>query len=188
MRNKLKELGFKKGDLKKIIIVLILFSLAFFIHTWSINKYTEKENIDLVHFCRDHYRNDSFVDLFYDREPFVLKSCYDKGIISDYGLNVNVAFHLNHENNREKYCPEITDEQLKFSNNCGWMDNDYFLLLLKIGGGFFLPAIMLIIAGVTINNFDDEELGEKHTDIQQPQKLQIHLNGGYDIDIKKRDN
>jgi len=156
MKQQLQEI---KDDLKRIgylnlILIFLFFSLAFGVNQYSISIYSQKENVELVHFCKDSYHNESFINLFHDKEPYVLKTCYDRD-------RKNV-FKMHAENYKEDYCPEITEEQLRFSKNCGWMDKDYFLLILRIVGGFFIPMLLIgfmvvIIIGSTNQNSQKKE-------------------------------
>jgi len=127
-----------KERIRKIITVIILISLAGLISYGSINNYYKEDNKNLIDFCTEHYRNESFMDLFSDNEPYILKICFDEG--------------------RRNNCTEITNEQLRFSDNCGWGMKDYLLLLLLIGGGFCFPLCIIGIAiGVLISKDKVEE-------------------------------
>lgn len=130
-----------KMKISNIISIVLLIILAFAINQYSISKYAN--NIDTVNFCNSHYKNNTFTDLFYDREPYVLKTCADKNPSHVYEM---------HSEYYQNSCPEITDEQLYFSRWCGWIDQDYFLLVLKVFGGFFLPFGFIFIVAYTISN------------------------------------
>ncbi len=141
----------KKFGIFKLTIIIFLVVLAFIINQWSISIYSQEENINLVNFCKDSYRNETFIDLFYDKEPHVLKTCYDR-----VGKDI---FRMDSEDYKENYCPEITEEQLRFSKSCYWMGVDYFLLVLRVFGGFVLPAMLLSIAfGISFSNLNKNEI------------------------------
>lgn len=134
----------QKINISKIITIIVLGSLAF--ASFNLGLHIHDKGKEITDFCTQHYHDKEFMNLFYDKEPYVLKSCYDK--------NPKEVFKMHSENYRD-ICPEITEEQLEFSRNCGWMDKDYFILVGTLFFGFFLPAFCLIMIGAAL-----AEMGE----------------------------
>lgn len=133
MKDKSKE---KKINVSRIISGIVLFILAFASFTFGLHIHDKGSGI--TNFCNAHYKDSKFIDLFYDYEPYVLKTCWDR----------------DKKNYNPETCSEITEEQLRFIQDCGWMDKDYFVLVGTLIFGFFLPAVFLIIAGAELGQED----------------------------------
>ena len=134
----------KKFSIRSIILVGIFMIMAFMIYNVCVNYYVN--NIDILNFCKEHYEDESFMDKFVDSDPYVLKECYGKG--GEFKI---------HFSDYRNYCPNITDEEWKFSRSCHWMGSDYFVLMVKVLG--FVGTLMFggIAFGVLSSTFKKEE-------------------------------
>ena len=124
-----------KLELTLHIIIMLLFISA----SIGMGMYIEDKGGDTLCFCKEHYRNETFLSDFIGDDPAVLKSCC---------LNQSKSLGLD-------YCKEYvddyqkcmvtngTDDQRRFILSCHWMGPDYLIMVGELMFFFFIPIGLL---------------------------------------------
>lgn len=95
---------------------------------------------DTVDFCKQHYRNQSFLNTMIGDEPAEVKVCdSSKWRTGWYGYCNSTC-----SDNVDKCLEEnATDEQIRFSRSCAWMSDDYLILFGTLVFKYFFPIFTI---------------------------------------------
>jgi len=126
---------------KKQLTIHIIITLLFVSSSIGIGMYIDDKGGDTLDFCKEHYRNETFLSDFIGDEPAELKVC-----ASDQWRTGTIIRKCNDtcfDNVRKCLKEKATEEQTTFSRNCQWMGPDYFIMVGKLTFFFFIPISLL---------------------------------------------
>jgi hypothetical protein len=121
-------------------ILNVVLMLVVICGSFMYGSYFEDSNSDTLNFCKEHYRNESFLSTMIGDEPAEVLICNSSQWRTGWAGYCNSTCFDNYQRCLEE---NATDDQIRFSSQCHWMGADWFILVGTLIFKFFIPIGML---------------------------------------------
>ena len=132
----------KKGYLNIQTIITMILLICLISISILIGVNIKNSGSDIRDFCKDHYKNETFISNFIGDDPAILKECC---MLEKKSLGIIPYWSEFNEDYQECLMLNGTDEEKYFIQNCHWMGPDYFIMAGTMLFLYFIPLSIISI-------------------------------------------